>query len=398
MVVTPSLTLSNKIYQIMRKAAIKIIRTLDIHGGCNVQFALDPKSNNFYVIEVNPRVSRSSALASKATGYTIAKLSALIAIGKNLNEIVINNKSLIKLSMGIGRTFNEAFLKAYYGLAENNSIFNDQEYKHLSNKQIIKYLSFQHSDKIKIIFEALRRKINNSTIINKTLIHPFFIGKFYDIVKQSELIKYSNLNKDDLLQFKRMGFSDENIVEIKNLSSWKQVYQLREKYNIFPNFKSIDSCSGEINSELNYYYSTYDEFCDVKKSKKQSILIIGGGPIKIGQGLEFDYCTVQSIKAVAKLRYESIILNNNPETVSTDMDISDKLYFEPVTHESILNIYHYEKIKGVIFQFGGQTAINQLKKLEDKVINLGTSLESIDICENRIKFNELLTSIKIIKV
>ncbi len=427
MVVSPSLTLTNKQYQLLRDKSIEIIRYFKIEGGCNVQFALDQYSDNFYVIEINPRVSRSSALASKATGYPIARISAMIAVGMCLDEIInpITKKTyssfepsidyiVTKLprfsfdkfrsssseistymqatgeSMAIGVTFEESFLKCLRSL-NNEFTFTWDNNFHKSKLKLLDEIKNPNAYRIYQIFNAFRKNATVAEIYKLTKINKFFLHKFKNIIDIENELNINRNNIEKLTLAKKFGYSDYAIGKIWKTDS-KNIYNLRIKNNIIPVFKMIDTCGGEFQSTTNYMYSTYngiDNESHVSKSKK--ILIIGSGPIRIGQGVEFDYSTVHCIWSFKKMGYETIVINNNPETVSTDFSIADKLYFEPINYEDVKNIIDYEKPDMITLQFGGQTAINLSPYLVNENLNIvGSSVESIDISENRKKFGELL--------
>ncbi|ALV23314.1 carbamoyl phosphate synthase large subunit [Mycoplasma sp. (ex Biomphalaria glabrata)] len=434
MVVAPSLTLTNKQYQILRDASLKIVKHLKIEGGCNVQIALDPYSEKFYVIEINPRVSRSSALASKATGYPIAKISAKIAIGKNLHEIVYNDKNknvkaslepaidyiVTKLArfpfdkfrnekniistqmqatgevMAIGRNFEESFLKAIRGLEIEQDFIWDSKILQLSKEELLKQINIPNGYRIYQIFAALKKGVTVEEIYQNTKITKYFLNKFRKIVDLTELVEGNKNNLEILKEAKKYGISDHFIA-----CSWetteKEIFHLRKNNKILPVYKIIDTCASEFKATTPYLYSTYGLENESVVSKNKKILIIGSGPIRIGQGVEFDYSTVHSIWAFKKLGYEVIIVNNNPETVSTDYTIADKLYFEPITYEDVMNIIQLEKPNSVVLQFGGQTALNLTKYLiNEDVLILGTSLENIDKSEDREEFAKVLDKLNIL--
>lgn len=432
-VVAPSQTLTNKEYQMLRTASIKIIRALEIEGGCNVQFALDTVSNQYYVIEVNPRVSRSSALASKATGYPIAKVTTKIAVGYNLHEIsnAITQKTVAafepaldyvvtkipkwpfdKFSQGdrilgtkmkatgevmaIGRTFESSFKKAvtsieskYTGiLRERHSDFGEDEIKAL--------LHVQDDRRIFRVAEALNRGITVDEINKITKIDKWFIYKIKGLVEFESILKTQLLTPDLYKEAKEKGFLDSEIAKFTR-KSLSDIEKFRRDNNVSAVFKIVDTCAAEFKAYTPYYYSTYNEIDESNvDSTKKSILILGSGPIRIGQGIEFDYCSVHAAWGVRENRYQSIIVNSNPETLSTDFDVADKLYFEPMNIENIMNIIEKEKPEGVMVQFGGQTAINLASKLKERGIKiLGTSLESINIAEDRKLFEQLLRKLDI---
>ena len=428
-VVAPSQTLTNKEYQLLRDSSLKIIRALKIEGGCNVQFALDPYSFKYYIIEVNPRVSRSSALASKASGYPIARVSAKIAIGMTLDEIQIANTPASfepaldyivtkmprfpfdkfsdasnKLStqmkatgeiMSIGRTIEESFLKAVRSLEIGVCHLYMNKFTQKQEEELMEYITLGTDDRIFAIAELLRRGVDKGLINNSTKIDMLFLDKIKKIVQfERELIN----NKDDveiLKQAKKMGFSDKYIAKLWDKEEI-EIYNLRKEKRIFPVYKMIDTCSSEFESYVPYFYSTYEDENESIVSKNKKIIVLGSGPIRIGQGVEFDYSTVHAVQTIKENGYEAIIINNNPETVSTDYTTSDKLYFEPLTTEDVMNIIELEKPEGVIASLGGQTAINLaegLMKLGVKII--GTDFEAIEKAENRDKFEKVMETLKI---
>lgn len=435
-VVAPSQTLSDIEYQMLRSASIKIIRALEIKGGCNIQFALDPGSFEYVVIEVNPRVSRSSALASKATGYPIARVAAKIAIGLNLDEIrnsVTKNtyacfepsldyvvtkvprwpfdkfgsadRSLgtqMKATgevMAIGRAFEESLLKAIDSLdIKLNYQLGLKLFDSYTVKELIEFIKKPRDERIFAIFKALQKGVNIQEIVRATQIDPFFIKKLANIVKLADEIKnagMARLDYDLYLKAKKIGFGDSYIANLVGVPLEK-ILEFRSKFPVNPVYKIVDTCAGEFEAVTPYYYSTYEDKDEVKVSDNKKVLVIGSGPIRIGQGIEFDYCSVHSVRSLKEMGIESIIINNNPETVSTDFDTSDKLYFEPLTKECVLDIIQKERPLGVIVQFGGQTAINLAGSLSNEGVNiLGTSVESIDIAEDRDKFLKLLEELEI---
>lgn len=435
-VVAPSQTLSDIEYQMLRTASIKIIRALEIKGGCNIQFALDPNSFEYVVIEVNPRVSRSSALASKATGYPIARVAAKIAVGLNLDEIknsVTQNtfacfepsldyivtkvprwpfdkftgadRSLgtqMKATgevMAIGRTFEESLLKAIDSLdIKLNYQLGLKLFDNKTIDELREVLRSPRDERIFAIFKALQKGITVEEIIELTKVDSFFIHKLQNIVLLAEEVTNAGiawLDYDLYIRAKKIGFGDSYIANLVHVPL-ETVLELREKYPVKPVYKIVDTCAGEFEAVTPYYYSTYEEKDDVIVSDSRKVLVIGSGPIRIGQGIEFDYCSVHSVRTLKELGIESIIINNNPETVSTDFDTSDKLYFEPLTKECVLDIINKEKPLGVIVQFGGQTAINLAEPLHREGVKiLGTTVKSIDIAEDRDKFLKLLEQLDI---
>ena len=430
-VVAPSQTLTNKEYQLLRDSALRIIRALKIEGGCNVQFALDPHSFNYYVIEVNPRVSRSSALASKASGYPIARVSAKIAVGMRLDEIKLANTPASfepaldyvvckiprfpfdkftlasnKLStqmkatgevMSVGRTFEESLLKAVRSLETGVCHIHHKKFDKFETEDMMKYIKDGTDDRIYAIAELMRRNIDLGMIYNITKIDMFFLEKIKNIVEM-ERILIKNIGDIEILkQVKKMGFSDKYIAKV-----WKQkeedIYELRKKNNIYPVYKMIDTCSSEFESYVPYFYSTYEEENESIVSDKKKIIVLGAGPIRIGQGVEFDYSTVHTVKTIKEAGYEAIIINNNPETVSTDYTTSDKLYFEPLTVEDVMNIIDLERPEGIVGALGGQTAINlagPLSKLGVKII--GTDVDAIEKAENRDAFERVMKKLKLLQ-
>jgi len=430
-VVAPSQTLSDKGYQLLRSASLKIIRALDIKGGCNIQFALDPYSFEYIVIEVNPRVSRSSALASKATGYPIARSAAKIAIGLDLDEIknpITGNTYacfepsldyvVVKVPrwpfdkfhmadrsigtqmkatgevMAIGRNFEEALLKAIDSLdIKLNYQLGLQLFDKTSIEDLLEYIRQPKDESLFAIFKLLQKGVDVEKIHEITRIDMFFLSKLKKIVDVADEISNAGiawLDYELYLKAKKVGFGDSYIANLVNVPLSK-ILELREKYPIKPVYKLVDTCAGEFEAVTPYYYSTYEQYDDIEYSDADKVLVIGSGPIRIGQGIEFDYCSVHSVEALRKMGIESVIINNNPETVSTDFDISDKLYFDPLTEEGVLDIIDKENPLGVILQFGGQTSINLAHPLHSAGAKiLGTPMESIDLAENRDRFIGLL--------
>lgn len=428
-VVAPSQTLTNKEYQLLRDSALKIIRELKIEGGCNVQFALDPYSFNYYLIEVNPRVSRSSALASKASGYPIARVSAKIAIGLHLDEIQIANTPASfepaldyivskiarfpfdkfegasnKLStqmkatgevMSIGRTLEESLLKAIRSLETGVHHLHCKKFDTMPTDDILLYIVDGRDDRLFAIAELIRRKLTLNIICNKTKIDIFFLEKFKNIINLENTIKENPMDLETLKTAKTMGISDKYLGELWGKNE-TDIYLLRKEHNIFPVYKMIDTCASEFESYVPYFYATYEDENESIVSDKEKIIVLGSGPIRIGQGVEFDYSTVHAIWAIQQAGYEAIIINNNPETVSTDYTTSDKLYFEPLCIEDVMNIIHLENPKGVIVSLGGQTAINlagNLDKLNVPII--GTNVQAINNAENRDSFEKIMTRLGI---
>lgn len=431
-VVAPSQTLSDKEYQLLRSSALKIIRSLKIEGGCNVQYALDPKSFQYYVIEVNPRVSRSSALASKATGYPIAKIAAKIAIGKTLDEIINPvtkktyacfepaldyvvtkiprwpfdkfNKANRRLGtqmkatgevMALGRTIEESLLKAVRSLEIGLSHLELPELKNKSLPEIVEKILMQDDERIFAVAEAMRKGITPKELHELTKIDLFFLSKIQNIISMEKKLQVNENSPEMLKEAKRLGFSDKFIAKTWNRTE-EQVYQLRKTHRILPVFKMVDTCAGEFESTTPYYYSTYESQDEVLSSNKKKVVVLGSGPIRIGQGIEFDYATVHAIDAIRSMGYEAVVINNNPETVSTDFNISDRLYFEPLTLEDVTHVIERENPVGVIVQFGGQTAINLAEPLAQRGIKiLGTSKDDIDRAEDRKRFELLLRELNI---
>lgn len=431
-VVAPSQTLSDREYHMLRDVSLKIIRALKIEGGCNVQIALDPNSFNYYIIEVNPRVSRSSALASKATGFPIARIAAKIAVGLRLDEIInpVTNNSYACFEpsldyvvskiprfpfdkfgdgdrylgtqmkatgevMAIGRNYEESLLKAIRSLeygVHHLGLPNGDEF---TLEKIIKRIKLAGDERLFFIGEALRRNVTVEEIHEYTKIDKFFLDKFKHIIDLERELKASVKDINLLKKAKKYGFSDKIIAHRWGLKE-REVFDLRQENQIKPVYKMVDTCAAEFESNTPYFYSTYEMENESIRTDKEKIIVLGSGPIRIGQGVEFDYATVHAIMAIKKLGYEAIIINNNPETVSTDFSISDKLYFEPLTEEDVMAIIDLEKPLGVVVQFGGQTAINLAEKISNHGVKiLGSSLESIDTAEDRDRFEKLLLNLKI---
>ena len=427
-VVAPAQTLNERELTLLRKASIDIVRELGVCGGCNVQLALDPHSENYYVIEVNPRVSRSSALASKATGYPIAKVTSKIAIGYTLDEIenavtkttkacfeptvdyivlkfprwpfdkfVTADRTLgtqMKATgevMAIERSFEASLLKAIRSLEIGLIHLEMPELKALSDDEIKERVKRIDDERLFVIVEAIRRGVTIDYINDITKMDKWFLNKLANIVKMEEALKSEELTPALLLKAKKMGFADPVIGKLVGKDAF-EVRAMRKENNILPAYKIVDTCAAEFEAATPYYYSTYEKEDEVAVTDKKKVVVLGSGPIRIGQGVEFDYCSVHSVWALREMGYETIIINNNPETVSTDFDISDKLYFEPLTLEDVLNVIEKEQPEGVIVQFGGQTAINlagPLAKCGVKI--LGSSVDSIDRAEDRERFEQLLT-------
>ena len=428
-VVCPSQTLTNKEYHMLRDSALKIIRALGIEGGCNVQFALDPKSFQYYLIEVNPRVSRSSALASKASGYPIARVSAKIGVGMTLDEIQIantpasfeptldyvvtkmprfpfdkfadaNNSLSTQMKatgevMSIGRTVEESLLKAVRSLEIGLCHLHNRKFDSMDEAQLLDYIKIGTDDRIYAIEQLLRVGVSVDTISEITAIDKFFIRKLRNIVEEETEIKENRGSIAVLRTAKQMGFSDKIIAEFWNMSEI-EIFNLRKENGILPVYKMIDTCASEFESYIPYFYSTYEQENESIVSDKDKVIVLGSGPIRIGQGVEFDYSTVHAVQTIKKAGYEAIIINNNPETVSTDYTCSDKLYFEPLCAEDVMNIIELEKPMGVIATLGGQTAINLAEPLRERGVKIiGTDCEAIERAENRDAFEKLLKELKI---
>ncbi len=431
-VVAPSQTLSDREYQMLRSASLKIIRALKIEGGCNVQLALDTDSFQYYIIEVNPRVSRSSALASKATGYPIAKIAAKIAIGMTLDEImnpitettyacyepaldyvvtkfprfpfdkfVLGNRQLgtqMKATgevMAIGRNFEEALLKGIRSLDISGEDFYLAKLEEHSIEELTERLVKPDDERIYVLAEVLRKGMTIEEIHSLTKIDLFFLNKIKNIIDFETKLANNINNLDILKEAKLLGLSDMQIARTWDVEI-DTIYNLRKEQNLFPVYKMVDTCAAEFESATPYFYSSYEEENESICSDRKKVIVIGSGPIRIGQGIEFDYATVHSVLALKEAGFEAIIMNSNPETVSTDFSVSDKLYFEPLTLEDVMHVVELEKPEGVIVQFGGQTAINLAEGLERRGVNiLGTPLTAIDTAEDRDKFEQLLQELKI---
>ncbi len=432
-VVAPCQTLADKETQMLRTAALDIITELGVEGGCNVQFALNPDSFEYCVIEVNPRVSRSSALASKATGYPIAKVASKIALGYTLDEIqnAITKKTfacfeptldycVVKIPkwpfdkfvgsahtlgtqmkatgevMGIAPRFETALMKAVRCLEQNLYSLRDPNMQALSDEELREGLHNVDDRRLWRCAEALRRGISAEEIHSITKIDLWFLGKISAIVEVEKALEKGPLTKALLYQAKEFGFLDSTISELTG-QSVEELVSLQNEWDIHPVYKMVDTCAAEFEAETPYYYSTYGEENEsVAKSDRKKVLVIGSGPIRIGQGIEFDFCSVHSVWALRDLGYETIIMNNNPETVSTDFDIADKLYFEPLTPEDVRHVIELEKPDGAVCQFGGQTAIKLAAAIEKMGVPvLGTSSDSIDLAEDRERFDEILNACQI---
>ncbi|ARF18401.1 carbamoyl-phosphate synthase large subunit [Sporosarcina ureae] len=429
-VTAPCQTLTDRENQMLRNVSLNIIRELQIEGGCNVQLALDPHSFDYYIIEVNPRVSRSSALASKATGYPIAKLAAKIAVGLTLDEMMNpvtgntyacfeptldyvvtkiprwpfdkfesakrNLGTQMKATgevMAMGRTFEESIMKAVRSLETGQFDLSLSGGGEMSDEWIEKRIRKAGDERLFFIGEALRRGVTIETLHEWSAIDLFFLRKFENIVRYEETLRDHPYDKAIGYKAKRLGFPDATIAQLWNTTD-REVYKWRQEQGLVPVYKKVDTCAGEYESDTPYFYGTYEEENESVRTDKKSVIVLGSGPIRIGQGVEFDYATVHCVWAIQQSGYEAIIVNNNPETVSTDFSISDKLYFEPLTIEDVMHIVDLEQPEGVIVQFGGQTAINLADELEARGVKiLGTSLEDIDRAENRDKFESALHEI-----
>ena len=428
-VVCPSQTLTNKEYHMLRDSALKIIRALKIEGGCNVQFALDPYSFQYYLIEVNPRESRSSALASKASGYPIARVSAKIGVGMTLDEIEIantpasfepaldyvvtkmprfpfdkfadaNNSLSTQMKatgevMSIGRTIEESLLKAIRSLEIGLFHLHHRKFDKTDETELLDYIKIGTDDRIYAIAELLRRGCDAGRIAAATAIDMLFIRKFKNIVDEELRIKARKKDLDELRRAKKMGFSDKEIAVLWDMSEY-EVYKLRREAGIIPVYKMIDTCASEFDSYIPYFYSTYEKENESIVSDKKKVIVLGSGPIRIGQGVEFDYSTVHAVQTIKAAGYEAIIINNNPETVSTDYTCSDKLYFEPLCTEDVMNVIELEQPEGVIATLGGQTAINLAQPLAQRGVKIiGTDCDAIEKAENRDAFEKLLSDLNI---
>ena len=428
-VVCPSQTLTNKEYHMLRDSALKIIRALKVEGGCNVQFALDPHSFQYYLIEVNPRVSRSSALASKASGYPIARVSAKISVGMTLDEIMLVNTpasfepaldyvvtkiprfpfdkftdanqklgTQMKATgevMSVGRTFEESLLKAIRSLETGVNHLFMPKFKEMEKEKLTEYIKIGTDDRIFAIAELLRQGCRISVIAEATKIDNFFLDKMQKIIDMEEAVKLHPGDREVLYQAKKTGFSDKAIAGFWNMEE-TDIFKMRKDSGIFPVYKMIDTCASEFESYVPYFYSTYEEENESVIEDRKKMIVLGSGPIRIGQGVEFDYSTVHAVKTIKEAGYEAIIINNNPETVSTDYTTSDKLYFEPLCVEDVMNVIEMEKPDGVIVSLGGQTAINLAKPLEERGVKLiGTDCAAIEKAENRDAFEKLLSELDI---
>ncbi|WP_137663903.1 carbamoyl-phosphate synthase large subunit [Enterococcus hulanensis] len=431
-VFAPSQTLSDYEYQMLRDASLSIIRALKIEGGCNVQLALDPHSFNYYVIEVNPRVSRSSALASKATGYPIAKLAAKIAVGLTLDEMKnpVTETTYAEFEpaldyvvakiprwpfdkfesgervlgtqmkatgevMAIGRNIEESLLKAVRSLEIGTYHAELPELSEVTDDELTEKMVKAQDDRLFYLTEAIRRGYSIQEINELTKVDLFFLDKLLHIVELETELAQNKKDVDLLKKAKQNGFADVKIAQLWGMTA-NEVREFRTAEKIVPVYKMVDTCAAEFESQTPYFYSTYEFENESIRSDKESVLVLGSGPIRIGQGVEFDYATVHSVKAIQAAGYEAIIMNSNPETVSTDFSVSDKLYFEPLTLEDVMNVVELEQPIGVIVQFGGQTAINLAEPLVNSGVKiLGTTIEDLDRAEDRDQFEQVLQSLSI---
>lgn len=435
-VVAPSQTLTDQQYQMLRQSALRIVKHLKIIGGCNVQYALSPHDNRYYVIEVNPRVSRSSALASKATGYAIARIAMLIGLGRSLDEILnpLTKKTMacheptldycvVKIPrwpydklistqtelgtvmratgevMAIGVTFEESLLKAIRSLDLAHHDLFDPTMRKLSREKLIKKCENKAYNRLFALSELMRRGESMALLQSKTQIDLYFLNKIYRCVMIERDIENTDslesLSKEELLTFMKMGFSIQSLAKLTQ-SSLEKTKTILENHNINRVYRCVDTCGGEFDADSNYLYSTYHGSDEVEVSSNKKIIVLGSGPIRIGQGVEFDYCSVKALTVLREMGYEAIMINNNPETVSTDYDLSDKLYFEPLTLEDVLSVVKKENPIGVLLQYGGQTAIKLAHGLQEqgvKIFGLNTNL--IDQVEDRECFYTLLDTLKI---
>ena len=428
-VVCPSQTLTNREYHMLRDSALRIIRALRIEGGCNVQFALDPHSFDYYVIEVNPRVSRSSALASKASGYPIARVSAKIAAGMHLEEIALANTPacfepsldyvVTKMprfpfdkfgdadctlgtqmkatgeTMAVGRTFEESLLKAVRSLETGHFHLFDAKYEQLSPEVLLEFIGEGTEDRLFAVAALLRQGVDTARIAAQSGIDPFFIDGIRRITEMEKHLRTRPWLVETLREAKRLGFADREIAFLWGTTE-EAARQFRTKNGILPVFKMIDTCASEFRSYVPYFYSTYEDENESAVTDRKKVVVLGAGPIRIGQGVEFDYSTVHAVQTIREAGYEAIIINNNPETVSTDYTCSDKLYFEPLDPESVMNVIEMEQPVGVIATLGGQTAINLAKPLKEHGVRIiGTDCDAIARAEDREQFERLLVDLQI---
>ena len=428
-VVCPSQTLTNKEYQMLRDSALKIIRALEIEGGCNVQFALDPHSFQYYLIEVNPRVSRSSALASKASGYPIARVSAKIGVGMALEEIRLANTCAAfepaldyvvtklprfpfdkfadadnRLStqmkatgevMSVGRTFEESLLKGIRSLETGTDHLYLRKFDGMTEEELLTYVRDGTDDRVFALAQLLRLGVGIDRIAEATAIDRFFLKKLIHIVAEEKTLSACAGDVGELRKAKRLGFSDAAVGRFWGMSE-AEVFALRQAHGVTPVYKMIDTCAAEFDSYVPYFYSTYETENESVVSAKKKIVVLGAGPIRIGQGIEFDYSTVHAVQTIQKAGYEAIIINNNPETVSTDYTCSDKLYFEPLTPEDVMNVVALEQPEGVVVTLGGQTAVNLAAPLHARGVRIiGTDCAAINRAEDRDEFEKLLLTLRI---
>ncbi len=426
-VVAPILTLNDHDLKMLNDSAIKIIKALKIEGGCNVQFALNPYTSEYFLIEVNPRVSRSSALASKASGYPIARVTAKIALGMSLEEIAIANTNaafeprldyvVAKLPrfpfdkfttaantlgtqmkatgevMGIGSTLEECLLKSVRSLEIGANHFHLPKFDGKTSEELVEYIREFRDDNIFAVTELIRRGMTTAELHEITKITPYFLDSIKKIVDMENELKAHVKDKDVLLAAKKMGFGDKFIAKLWNMTEI-EVYEYRKELGMFPAFRMVDTC--HTNAYIPYFYSSYTGDNASVLTDKKKIVVLGAGPIRIGQGVEFDYSTVHAVQTIKKSGYEAIIINNNPETVSTDYTTADKLYFEPLTPEDVMNIIEFEKPEGVIASLGGQTAINLAQPLMDRGVKIiGTDCAAIEKAENRDSFEKILEELDI---
>lgn len=431
-VFSPIQTLTDPEVQKLRDVSLRIIRALKIEGGCNVQLAIDTKTSNYFIIEVNPRVSRSSALASKATGYPIAKFAAKIAVGMTMDEIKnsITNKTFAHFEpaldyvvckiprwpfdkfskadrtigtqmkatgevMALGRNIEESIQKAVRSMEIDQDDLIMESLQKRNIEELKAYIKIPKDDRLFYIAELLRRNVPIQEINELTKINVYFLAKLENIIRFEKVLEGATLTADLVLRAKRLGFSDATIAKLTQQSE-ALIRQYRKQEKVLPTYKIVDTCAGEFEAETPYFYSTYETENESKKASDKSVLILGSGPIRIGQGIEFDYSTVHSIQAIQQLGYKAIVINNNPETVSTDFSIADKLYFEPLTLEDVLNVCDIEEPLGVIVQFGGQTSLNLAADLEKNGVKiLGTTVEDINRAEDRESFDKIIKKLKI---
>jgi carbamoyl-phosphate synthase large subunit len=435
--VAPAMTLSDTSYQEMRNQAILAMRSLgNFAGGCNIQFSINPETEELIVIEINPRVSRSSALASKATGYPIAKIASKLAIGYTLDELknqITKTTSayfepaldyvIVKMPrwnfdkfygsdhtlglqmksvgevMAIGRTFLEALQKACQSQENNRMGLGADKKEWIKTADILQRMKVASDDRIYRVKDALRLGVPEKTIFNLTKIDPWYIGQIKELVKfEKELMKYNvpeDLDKEFLLSLKKVGYSDAQIAWLMRVEE-RSIKARRKELGIKRVYKMVDTCAAEFEAHTPYFYSTFDAENESIPSDKKKILVLGSGPNRIGQGIEFDYCCVHGLMAIKEAGFESIMVNCNPETVSTDFDVADKLYFEPVFWEHLEEILDHEKPEGVIVQLGGQTALKLAEKITKKGVKIiGTSFESLDLAEDRGRFSNILKDLDI---